>query len=631
MTSSRKQSCDRCESNMSAAGSRGEGILGARSCPQWFPALHTCMSRYRLRYGRTLQIALFLHCWLHVSAWTSMMDDLLLPYDVSNKHGPSQSHRETRSCLPLIHGNTTHETWPSNNDTISPVATTRTFVSILTDGVKKAVYGHFTFINDPLRTLSVLEPAGPGNCNKNITATVEETVKYGKCIVAQNGGFFNTDSSVCLGNIVSNSRLVQSSGGIQNAQFGIRADGTMVFGYLSEEEVLSAENPFVQLVSGVVWLLRNGEVYIEHSKDVECDKTQNTGTFDYFVNVISARTAVGHDKDGRLVLFHVDGQTGDRGMSLWEVAEFLKQQGVINAINLDGGGSATLVTNGSLANYPSDHCSDNPMWRCPRSVSTVLCVHEPFCDPPDCRGHGQCVAGACHCAGYWTGSSCEILNCGTSNCSSHGTCTPSGCVCDSGWMDKNCSSACNSGYYGDGCTSVCHCQNNGTCDHVNGTCDCPAGFTGLSCEEVCPFGFYGVGCQQVCHCEKQCYCHPVTGNCSFTSEPRALVLLSKVGTCMVSILHSYWWNAVPSDAKATYLAEHVWAGLSCTLLLLLVISAVFNIRQVWSCRGNHNDWTYSYHQLREMNGNVDVPDMYETCDLYHPDPDADATHNEIRS
>jgi len=28
--------------------------------------------------------------------------------------------------------------------------------------------------------------------------------------------------------------------------------------------------------------------------------------------------------------------------------------GVVNAINLDGGGSATMVSNGSLINYPSD-------------------------------------------------------------------------------------------------------------------------------------------------------------------------------------------------------------------------------------------------------------------------------------
>lgn len=37
------------------------------------------------------------------------------------------------------------------------------------------------------------------------------------------------------------------------------------------------------------------------------------------------------------------------------MANFLKDQDVYNAINLDGGGSATLVLNETLASYPSDH------------------------------------------------------------------------------------------------------------------------------------------------------------------------------------------------------------------------------------------------------------------------------------
>lgn len=41
--------------------------------------------------------------------------------------------------------------------------------------------------------------------------------------------------------------------------------------YLSEEDVLDQANPFVQLVSGVVWLLRDGEVYINQSQIAECD------------------------------------------------------------------------------------------------------------------------------------------------------------------------------------------------------------------------------------------------------------------------------------------------------------------------------------------------------------------------
>ena len=41
---------------------------------------------------------------------------------------------------------------------------------------------------------------------------------------------------------------------------------------------MEQSNPFVQLVSGVVWLLRNGTVYINQSLTAECDKTQETGT-----------------------------------------------------------------------------------------------------------------------------------------------------------------------------------------------------------------------------------------------------------------------------------------------------------------------------------------------------------------
>lgn len=49
--------------------------------------------------------------------------------------------------------------------------------------------------------------------------------------------------------------------------------------YLSEEDVLDQANPFVQLVSGVVWLLRDGEVYISQSQMAECGEIQTTGKY----------------------------------------------------------------------------------------------------------------------------------------------------------------------------------------------------------------------------------------------------------------------------------------------------------------------------------------------------------------
>lgn len=41
--------------------------------------------------------------------------------------------------------------------------------------------------------------------------------------------------------------------------------------------------------------------------------------------------------------------------NLVEFADLLIRHGVVNAINLDGGGSSTLVEDNVLINYPSDH------------------------------------------------------------------------------------------------------------------------------------------------------------------------------------------------------------------------------------------------------------------------------------
>uniref|UniRef100_A0A2K6FCH7 N-acetylglucosamine-1-phosphodiester alpha-N-acetylglucosaminidase n=1 Tax=Propithecus coquereli TaxID=379532 RepID=A0A2K6FCH7_PROCO len=365
-----------------------------------------------------------------LGAGASSDDDLLLPY-------PRARARLPRDCTRARTGGREHESWPPPPGTPGAGGlAVRTFVSHFGD---RAVAGHLTRVVAPLRAFSVLEPGGPGGCAGKRRATVEETARAAGCHAAQNGGFFRMSTGECLGNVVSDGRLVSSSGGLQNAQFGIRRDGTLVTGYLSEEEVLDTENPFVQLLSGVVWLIRNGSVYINESQATECDETQETGSFSKFVNVVSARTAVGHDRKGQLVLFHADGQTEQRGINLWEMAEFLLKQDVVNAINLDGGGSATFVLNGTLASYPSDHCQDN-MWRCPRRVSTVVCVHEPRCQPPDCHGHGTCVEGRCQCTGgFWRGAGCGELDCGPSNCSDHGLCTETGCRCEAGWMGTNCS------------------------------------------------------------------------------------------------------------------------------------------------------------------------------------------------
>lgn len=70
-----------------------------------------------------------------------MDDDLLIPY--LHGHGPSHSHRHVRSCQSLLHGNTTHESWPSNNRSIHPSAESSVFVTDV-PGSSRWVYGGWT-------------------------------------------------------------------------------------------------------------------------------------------------------------------------------------------------------------------------------------------------------------------------------------------------------------------------------------------------------------------------------------------------------------------------------------------------------------------------------------------------------
>lgn len=149
-------------------------------------------------------------------------DDLLLPYPLGRR-------RPSRDCALVRAGRPEQESWPPPPTTpgASHRAAVLTFVSQF-EG--REVAGHLTRVADPLRTFSVLEPGGPGGCAQRRRTTVEDTAVPAGCRVAQNGGFFRMSTGECLGNVVSDGRLVSSSGGLQNAQFGIRRDGTLVTG-----------------------------------------------------------------------------------------------------------------------------------------------------------------------------------------------------------------------------------------------------------------------------------------------------------------------------------------------------------------------------------------------------------------
>ncbi|NUU63779.1 phosphodiester glycosidase family protein [Paenibacillus agri] len=68
------------------------------------------------------------------------------------------------------------------------------------------------------------------------------------------------------------------------------------------------------------------------------------------------RTVMGKYKDDQLLILVADGynENGSSGATLEELQDKLFNMGVIDAYNLDGGGSSSLIFNGRVVNKPSD-------------------------------------------------------------------------------------------------------------------------------------------------------------------------------------------------------------------------------------------------------------------------------------
>jgi hypothetical protein len=120
--------------------------------------------------------------------------------------------------------------------------------------------------------------------------------------------------------------------------------------------------------AGSAQIVTNGSVTIPVYRDAEHpDGLLTPGGANYsnsnsWYNLFNARTAIGLSADSsQLVIFTVDNRAGSNGLSVGQVANILvRDYGVFNALNMDGGGSTTLAgrdpTSGvaSILNAPSD-------------------------------------------------------------------------------------------------------------------------------------------------------------------------------------------------------------------------------------------------------------------------------------
>jgi hypothetical protein len=108
------------------------------------------------------------------------------------------------------------------------------------------------------------------------------------------------------------------------------------------------------IVGGGPQLIKEGRVAITFESEKVAPR---------FVSDRHPRTAIARLNDGLMLLATVDGrQPGvSAGMSLPEFADLLLEFGATEAINLDGGGSTTMVVHGKVVNSPSDQSGERPV------------------------------------------------------------------------------------------------------------------------------------------------------------------------------------------------------------------------------------------------------------------------------
>lgn len=115
--------------------------------------------------------------------------------------------------------------------------------------------------------------------------------------------------------------------------------------------------------TGISQVIGGGGRILRDGQDATHENTTIESINESFLQNRHPRTFVASNESGTKVwVGTVDGrQAGSIGMNFPEMADFLKDIGAWNAVNLDGGGSTTLVVGGEIANRPSDANGERPV------------------------------------------------------------------------------------------------------------------------------------------------------------------------------------------------------------------------------------------------------------------------------
>lgn len=157
--------------------------------------------------------------------------------------------------------------------------------------------------------------------------------KYGAIAVVEDGAVVNISQSAV--EIPENGFVLSAPANIVNKLF---AQKKLELAINYPEEFTNANH----IAGGGPYLIKEGQIYI----DIKEQKLNAIGGK-------NPRSAIGYTQEGVLILIAADGrEESSVGMTLGQLADYMKGLGCYNAMNFDGGGSSVMYVNGKIANSP---------------------------------------------------------------------------------------------------------------------------------------------------------------------------------------------------------------------------------------------------------------------------------------
>ena len=186
---------------------------------------------------------------------------------------------------------------------------------------------------------SILSAFANNTYGRNITDTTSDMAEENNAVLAINGDYYGARQS---GYVIRNG-VVYRSQGSNGEDMVISKDGTLSF--ISESDTTTdslIQKQAWQVLSFGPVLVENGQVAVSENDEVGMAMASNP------------RTAIGTVAKNHYLFVVSDGRTSESaGLSLYELANFMKSLGATNVYNLDGGGSSTMVFQGEVVNNPT--------------------------------------------------------------------------------------------------------------------------------------------------------------------------------------------------------------------------------------------------------------------------------------